>query len=86
MLVATSVSVADERELTLLILDFALDFALDLEVAKADNLDFFSDLTLLFSLFSLLSLLASSAAFKDLFVTKDAWDCPCWSGRLDFDL
>lgn len=72
---ATSVSaaVADERELTLETLDFALDFALDLELAKADNLDFFSGLTLLFSLFSLP---ASSAAFMDFFVTNDASDCP----------
>lgn len=78
--VATSVSVTDERELTLLALDLTLDFALDLEVASADSFDFFSDLPL----FSLAMLFASFPAFIDFLVCSETCDGPC--GKLDFDL
>lgn len=75
--VVTSVSVTEDRELTLLMLDFALDFALDLALAKLDNFDFFSGLLL----FVLASLFVSSCAFIDCFVWRETWERP--GGKLE---
>ena len=90
----TSVSGIEDCELTLLTLDFALDLALDLELARADNFDFFSLFPLwavcvlfaLRSLFTLNWLAVSSPGFTDR-ANSDADDSPPGCGRsVDFDI